>query len=1356
VIPSRLYLLKLTMFANSRKVALPGAFALVGVLSAQTPAPPLPILTGQPSVKLQAMPLSADVFEAQGQGPGAAPAAAPDGEDKAAAAKAQKRVQAFRKLVFDRRPSSVLKAWAAPELKPYDPKEEEQKAADTGDAASEPSQPGDAAPGGPKATGGPTVTGRPIAIGGARALGKPGTAAIPTTTVGIRLVPTRAATPVAPPPGGGALTPAQIQALINQPVDDDAPPVAGAVSGAAPGKPAASASAALEAKKLQREMEILQRDVTLGRWDKLATFLGSLPEKDQVSCYEHLLKTLLRHPNKPRSNLPTNLQERNRFSFEEAFVLAGIAPKEFTKKQCKLLAPIVKRAIDYGSVTEELIRLLGVEISKPEESRRVNRRQAAVLLSSLNMESEMGPFLPTSSEAEKNDDREALNLLARHALAMYAKEKRNAWLEKAWEVTQSALAKGKIGKEEKEEALRRAVELAPKVDEELGPAWLASSFTSRPERGMEIIATIGGQVAKGFQVKGSDIAYRAAGLKLQKTAVEALLRVAPELAEKWRPTLSVLAQGWVQEAAHTKMYSKTTSVGSYMERDMYGNIFYRNRSMGGGGRVRAIEPDDVMQAQPSAKWASLLSEELRPHFTAVSAQIWLKVNDYSKAFPYIEGLASVNPRKAKDLANEFLRVWQDNNNPNTNRYSNSYMFMYGFETRANSIPLTRSKQERNLRELADYVARLRELPIGGVNPKLLTAAFVAAHSSAEVYRLEAIEKVFGDVQQLDPVVLGDLIGRMRTNLATVWRVPAVQKSAKTRRSQKQMLEQVAEGYQTALTLARESLETKGRHWALLTAVATLMHDENNFKVELKRDSNFADTRKAAFELFEEAAEHYTSIVPGLTLDEESEVPFTLWFYSALGAADLGSIDESHVVAKSQLPLIREALASLPEDARERHETRFANLLFTRMSAVKPQIKFRYLQSGFEITGEDNEQTKDAKRIWEYYQDLLGELRLDVVVDGSADVGTEPFGVRVDIMHSKEVGRESGGFQKYATNQNNQPYAYNYGRPLENYRDKFHEAAIATLRENFELLSITFNSEKMDALQDADPAWQRTPYAYMLLQARGPHVDRIPQLKLDLDFNDMSGFTILPIGSSPVAIDASVEQSARPYSNLEVTQLLDERKVDEGIVALEIKAKSWGMVPDLDAFLDVNPPGFVVKKRDDQGAAIMRFSDDQDSVESERVWLLHMEPEGRSGSGTFRFGEPTIEGVTSVYQRYNDADIETVDATVVLRRSIDASNPAWAWVLLALSVIGYVVWFFMPRSGKGGDALDATLRMPEQLTAFSVLALLQRVRDSGPLTDSQKEELDADVQRVEAGHFGKGDSEELELESVARHWLSKVT
>jgi len=1292
------------------------SFALSGWLGAQVP------VRVTPARILEALPaeLSPEVAERlaaqQAQGGGEA---AVDGK---AAQAANKRLQAFKQLQFDRRPSAMLAAWAAPELKPYDPSEERQGAGG-GDAAAQP-------------------------VAGADAASQAGVESL------------------LPGEGGAVLSTDELQRLIDQAgelaADEAEAPAAAAGAAAstsnaagAPAKPLTEAQ--IEQKKLQREMEMLQRDVTLGRWHAVGDFFATLPEKERQAAYEHFLTVLPRHPTKPQQRVPPNLQEKNRFSFEEAFVLADLAPGGFDKQQCKLIAPIVKRALDDGSVMEELLRLLEVEVSKADEQRRLDRREAAVLLSELKFDAELGPFLPTADEAEQSNDREALNLLARHALAKYAAEQRREWLGVAWQVTQAVLAKGEVEEQEKEEALRRAVELAPKVQQDLGPAWLAESFTSRPERGMEIIATIGGQVATGFAEKARDADYRADGLKLQKTAVEALLESAPELAEKWRPALGLLAAGWIVEADYSRQFSKTVSYGPVMERDAFGNIFYSNQRRGGGGNIAAVEPDDLMAAQPSGRWADLLSDELRPHFTTVSAQLWLKVNEHKKAFPYIEQLAVTNPRKAKELAHEFLRVWMRNNNPNTSSRTSSYMFSFGFSQRANGIPLTRSKQQRNLEDLANYVDRLRALPIDGLDESLLGDAFIAAHSSAEVYRLETIERVFGDVDELSPMLLGHLLGVMRTNLASIWRTPAVQEQEKTGRSQQQMLAEVARGYDVALEIAESARDNSGGHWMLQAAVASILHDKNNFAKDQKRTSDFAENRMAAFEMFREAADSYAMIADTLALDEESALPYTIWFYATLGACDLGGIDEETVVAKSQLPLIKAALADLPDGSRERHQGMFANLLFTRMSGVRPQIKYRYLQAGFEIVGDDP-RAEEAKKIWDYYQDLVRELKLEAVVDGDTAVGTEPFGVRVDIVHSQEIERESNGFQKYATNQNNQRAPYNYGRPLENYRDKFHDGVIASLQENFEILSVTFNSENMESVRDEDPEWRRTPYAYLLLQARGPQIDRIPSMQLDFDFLDTSGFMILPVGTSPVAIDASAAPGVRPFGEIQVNQLLDERKLDEGKVTLEIKAKCTGLVPDLDEFLALETPGFRVAKRDDQGAAVMRFADDGERVESERVWLLSLEPEGEGRQpGNFRFAAPIRDGVTAVYQRYDDADLETVDAEVALRRRLVADAPWWAWLLLGLAVVGYLLWFFFAPSGHATvEERDNVLRMPQHVTPFTVLALLQAIAGRRDFGDAQRAELEGDIRRIEAAHFGRGDASDLDLEKIAQGWLRRAS
>ena len=73
-----------------------------------------------------------------------------------------------------------------------------------------------------------------------------------------------------PPPGGAAADPAAAAAAAN-----------------------ADKEKQLQQKRLQRELEMLQRDVTLGRWHKLAAFFETLPEKSRKQSYEHFLRAVL-------------------------------------------------------------------------------------------------------------------------------------------------------------------------------------------------------------------------------------------------------------------------------------------------------------------------------------------------------------------------------------------------------------------------------------------------------------------------------------------------------------------------------------------------------------------------------------------------------------------------------------------------------------------------------------------------------------------------------------------------------------------------------------------------------------------------------------------------------------------------------------------------------------------------------------------------------------------------------------------------------------------------------------------------------------------------------------------------------
>src|SRR5205085_9130789 len=132
--------------------------------------------------------------------------------------------------------------------------------------------------------------------------------------------------------------------------------------------------------------------------------------------------------------------------------------------------------------------------------------------------------------------REALNFIARHALALHAKDKKPIHLERAWLATQAALLAEDSAKEEKDESLRRAVELAPKIREELGQAWLEASFTQSPQRGMDILAALGSSLSQGLAANVMNSEPRLKTLQLQKAAVGALIKADATRAKDWRST----------------------------------------------------------------------------------------------------------------------------------------------------------------------------------------------------------------------------------------------------------------------------------------------------------------------------------------------------------------------------------------------------------------------------------------------------------------------------------------------------------------------------------------------------------------------------------------------------------------------------------------------------------------------------------------------------------------------------------------------------------------------------------------------------------------------------------------------------
>jgi hypothetical protein len=1257
-----------------------------------------------------------------------APAAAAKGD--AAKPPTTPRGQKLMQLVFDRRPSAILAARAKPE----------------GSAETPAGTPAE----------GESAALEELDYGGVEGLVVTTTSSGGVVTRTISSAPAAPAiltpaTPVATTPAAPAGGEVAAETAAPEPADPEAAKAAEAAKAEAEKK-------AAEAKAIEDEAKALQRNVTLGDWAAVKSYFAGIDANEAKFGYERLLQNLVEGPPKPQSPFQ-QYAERNFFAVEDWIGLAAAAPETPAKAPLTNLGLILRQCVDAGALIE--VALEHVRALVAGESKLARSDVAAILLAA-NQPLEAGEFLPTLDEARGANDRRSLNLLARHALAKHEKEKKGGWLETAWGALQGVLAAGEVSDEEKSEALLRAVELAPKVAEELGATWLEESFTARPERGLEILAAIGQGASKGLVDKGREADFRQRLLELQTTAAEALLAKAPELADQWRGTLTLLAQNWLREAEFSYQFDTSTRRSNPPRRDPYGNIYYWdwNQNRQNPNQPAAIKTVEILAQQPGEAWQARVADGLRPRIEKVVAQLLLKLGEEREAFPHIEALARTHKAPAKALAEEFLRVWITNNNPNDqNRRTNPYMFMYGFEQRASGIPLTRSKQERNLADLAQWIGKLEALEVGELDEALVAQAFTTAHSTAEVYRIETIERVFGALGSLGSKTMSELVQTMRTNLADVWRKPDTQEAAKTKRRQKDIQAEVLRGYEVAKEVTAKALADHPDDWGLLLAQAAVLHDENNYRAELEKSAEFSGRRNAAFALFARAAEAYAAKAPELAREEEETRVHELWFYAALGACELKDVSDEQAVAEAEIEKVRAALAAFSGEAGERHRDLFANALWTRISNVAPAVKYRYVKHGLAILP-DSERTREARALFDYYADLVTEIRLVTRIDGGVQVGTAPFGVFVDLEHTREIERESGGFGKYLVNQNAQNFSWNYGRPTEDYREKFEEAARSALAEHFEVLSVTFQVPEVNSRALSEYGWRVTPYAYLFLKARGPEVDRLPPVRLDLDFLDTTGYAVLPIESPAVALDAR-SAAARPFEGLKVTQTLDEREAKDGKLKLEVQAKARGLVPDLADFFTLDSPGFVVAATDDQGSSVSQFDPEgEDSaILSERTWLMTLQAAEGLAELPEEFHFAAIRAPTSelLYQRFVDADLAAVEPVVSLEATYGEVERAWwPWlVALALAAGGVFGWRQWTARGAGAAGVEARYRVPEPATPFNVIGLLREIHVTNGLAPGEKQELEQEIARLERGYFASEAEPEEDLAAVAGRWVGRA-
>lgn len=1126
----------------------------------------------------------------------------------------------------------------------------------------------------------------------------------------------------------------------------------------APSPAAAQDPAAAE---FDRQLATLRADVAAGRWDDVGTFLRGLAAAEAKAGYDRILEQFATLPpaEPGHSGRPVD-PPLPAIALADVTGLVRAAPLPLADddgKRLEALGQIAAHVLATGVEGADLASALEPLAGTPG----LARHQAATIIAAAGRADLVGPFLPSLDECLAARDADGVDLWVRSLEVARSRDPRAVPLDTLWQAVRRSLEADGLDDGDRRRAVGRAAALLPRLSRSVAREWIGGVAASRPAAAADLLAYVAARVATGPVRAAQEVDERRQWLELQREVVAGMLGVAAPADARLDDLLALAARGWAAEA---RLSAELDEPDTGFRRDPYGNVFYWEMHEIDQRRQQMpqwpVKLADVLDTRPSDAWRARLGPTERPAIDKALAVTLSKAGRAEEALAVVEGLAADHRDAARRLVPQVLDGWKLAHDPDDERRRQMPFFWYfGMDEAKTGIPLSRSMQERNLTELEALVGRLRALDLGPLDDLKLVSCFTSCHSAAEVYAPEAIRRVFGPPEALAPRAAAGLAATMRGNLAGAWRRPSVQEQAKTKRREADIQREVLAGYETARTFVAAA-RARGDHWALATVAAALAHDENDFRRKLADTPEFTPRRREALDGFAAAAAAYAAATATLPRDEWTIGPFETWLLAASGACDPDRIDETTQAVAGEPERIRAVVDTLPAEQRDWHRERLATGIVGRLGKLNPAVKYRVTAAGLAIAG-DHPRAREAKQVVEYYGDLVREIELRADIDGPDRVGHgRPFGVLVALRHTREIEREAGGFGRYLQNQKAGGMAYfNYGRPLQDYRDAFERTVRTALGDSFDVRSVTFESDKVQSRSDTEYGWRRTPYAYLVLSAKDPKIDRLPPLRLDLDFLDSSGYVVLPIESRPTLLDArDAAPPPRPWENLTVTQILDERRAAEGKLGLEIRATARGLVPDLETILDPAVPGFTVAGVTDSLPGVSRFEADAPTpaVVSERTWSVTLE-RSADGATSFTFPVPRVETAEHVRQRYADADLVAAAETIDLRGPVvraGSSLTRWlvpgavAAAVLAGLALALRAWKNRPRVVPRG------FTVPDPATPFAVIQLLRDIEAHDGLDRRARGELAESIARIEREFFA-GDGADTDLVALARSWAGRA-
>ncbi len=1100
-----------------------------------------------------------------------------------------------------------------------------------------------------------------------------------------------------------------------------------------------------------------------GDWNEVRETLERLPDDFASEVYNKMLGDLAGR------NVPV-------LTLDDFLGLADACPGELDNDRIRKLGLLLRAAV--AAEQEIWLKQALQRGTRHLGSKGPKRALTGRILMHAGFDELARAYLPSVADATAIEDAavrdEILGFLASQDELEQFEQTR---ISRLWEQDARLLTDAGEDQGKRLQAADRLAELLGKAPAESFEPWIRALGQRNPDAVLTLAVAMGKR-AHG-RLNDGNLATRANNLMAQKTLLACSGEQADLAKPPWDAVAVAMAGWWISEAEHTFQYHPG----------------YRKtpRSM------PHVVPGELLASAPEGRWAETLLASLRERVDVCLSKAVLVSDQYQEAAELIVGLAGRNPKAAVALAEEYLKAWAYRHDP---QVPEAVRRKYRLADDAR-ITVTPIMMEKNIAGLAEMMDLFRKKGIPPQNGELLVGAFDVCYSKAEVYRRTHIERIFGPIDRMDEDVFFHMIRMMTQGLSSRWRTMEVQLESGTRRSQKETLEMVREGYQAAIDMIDQRCRTRSHDWKALTLAGSLLSDWGDFEYYQQLAGGANTDRMAAFReknnqaqaFFSSAADAYAKQVGTLRQTQFSIDVYLAWFHSLLGINTDGRLNLAKPLDRRALSGLRDAIRGLPEKAGRAHVDLFARHVQARLddkdNPLHEELKYKYLAGSLVVTKESPFAFQAGDKV-AYYDELLGETRLATRVDGPNTIQRDhEFGIVFSVHHTEALGRMAD-FGKYLVNElppANSPArrsleqslvpTYRMG-DLQGRRDELEMNIREALGLFFDIRAIVFSPKEVQPRPADQPGWEETVLAYIQVKPKDASVDKIPSIQMSLEFLDLTGPVKITTESPETIIKVTDHPtSPRPYDRVDITETLDPRSLaTTEEILLEIKATACGLVPELEdlVHLDSLREQLPIARIDPHEGTMLRevnsWGDTVHAV-SERRWTVALDASGLLDPPRrteLNLPKPKIEAAVA-YHAYKEMDLVDLDEpvtavgegeTMVATAESLAPNDRRLWYAAgggaALLLLLLLVVMYRARSPREGPRRAADVfRMPREIDGFVVVRLLRAMSGSElvRMSPAERSDVERDIQRIEISCFGengRGALSEEELRGVARKWL----